>query len=59
MQAGIEGRNAAEGNLCQSSVDLGSDRNDELQGQVWRQWSAGSGAWSSLLTCPCLASILC
>lgn len=44
---------------CQSSVDLGSDRNDELQGQVWRHWPAGSGAWSSLLACPCLASILC
>lgn len=35
MQTGIEGRNVAEGSLLpKSSVDLGSVRNDELQGQV-------------------------
>lgn len=50
MQAGVEGRNVAEGShLPKSSVDLGSDRNDELQGQVWKPWPAGSRAWSSLL----------
>lgn len=52
MQAGVEDRNVAEGSLLpKSSVDLGSDRNDELQRQVCRQWPAGSRAWSSLLAC--------